>query len=432
MNKKNIFLTSTLILVFGGFITRSIGFVIRIIYTRAVGPEGIALFSIVMPTYSFLITIATLSLPLSISKIVAEKKKRSVSILSNAIILVVILNFLLVTLTIISSDFIANNLLHVPEAKFLLIAMSLTLPFASITSIIKGYFLGKQNATPYMISNILEQILRLVIILFLIPYLLNFSVLHAVVGLILLSVISETFSIIVFMFFLPKNIKIKKEDLVYNKDIKNNILQTSIPIVSGKIIGNVGYFFEPIILTNFLIFSGYSSNFILAEYGAFNAYAISLLTMPAFFIQAISQTIIPEVSKFKSTNNTFMIKKRSIQVLKYTTIIGIIFSTGIFLFRDTLLTLLYNTTLGSDYIKILAPFFILFYLEGVLYSILQAIGKAKIAFMISFKGVVIKLVFLSILSLCKIGLYSLVIAEIINIFYIVIANLNVLKKENII
>ena len=35
---------------------------------------------------------------------------------------------------------------------------------------------------------------------------------------------------------------------------------------------NIGYFFEPIILKNLLLFSGYSNNYILIEYGAYNAY----------------------------------------------------------------------------------------------------------------------------------------------------------------
>ena len=62
MLKKNNFITATLYLLVGGAITRSIGFVIRIVYTRMIGNEGIALFSLVMPTYSMLITIATLAL----------------------------------------------------------------------------------------------------------------------------------------------------------------------------------------------------------------------------------------------------------------------------------------------------------------------------------------------------------------------------------
>ncbi len=432
MKKKNLFIQSTLILLVGGFITRLIGFIIKIIYTRAVGEEGISLFSIVMPTYSMLITIATLSMPLTISKLVAEKKKRSISIMGNAFIITFLINFIVIFITIISSEFIANNLLHEPNSKYLLIAMSLTLPFVSISCIIKGYFLGKQQTMPYMVSNILEQILRLIIIIILIPKLLAISVVHAVIGLILLAIISETFSIIVFMFFMPKKVRITKEDIKYSCAIKSDILNVALPTVSSRIIGNIGYFFEPIILTNFLIFSGYSSSYVIHEYGAYNAYAISLLTMPAFFIQSFSQTIIPEISKHKSSGNIFMIKKRIKQITVVTLLLGIIFSIVILIFRDYILMFLYNTTVGSNYIRILAPIFVLFYLEGIFYSALQAVGKAKKAFQISLYGVIIKLIFLAILSLCKIGIYSLIIAEIINILFIIFVSFKTLKKEKLI
>ncbi len=432
MKKKNIFITSTLILLVGGFITRLIGFVIRIIYTREVGPEGIALFSIVMPTYSMLVTIATLALPLTISKLVAEKKTRSIKILSNSTIIIMIINALLIIVTFLSSEFIASSLLNEPRAKYLLIAMSLTLPFVSISSIIKGYFLGKQETMPYMVSNILEQIFRLLMILVFMPKLLDLSIFHAVLGLILLSVFSETFSIIIFFFFVPKKVKLKKEDFTYNPNVKNDILGTAFPTVSSRIIGNVGYFFEPIILTNVLIYMGYSSSFVLAEYGAYNAYAISLLTMPAFFIQALSQTLIPEISKHHANRNLKLIKKRVKQTLSLTFIIGLAFSVFIFLFRDTLLEVLYKTNAGSDYIKVLAPFFTIFYLEAICYSILQAIGKAKHAFKISIIGVIVKLATLTIFSFLKIGVYSLIIAEIVNIIIIVLLNFIALKKEKLI
>ena len=109
--------------------------------------------------------------------------------------------------------------------------------------------------------------------------------------------------------------------------------------------------------------------------------------------------------------------------------LGIFFSSLIFLFRDTLLFTLYKMTKGSDYIKILAPIFVLFYLEGVLISSMQALNKAKITMNISLIGVVIKLLTLTIFSLVHIGLYSLVISEITNIFFVVFANLYYLKKE---
>ena len=69
---KNKFIKSTIILIIGGLITKLLGFVIKIVYTRMIGEDGISLFMLVTPAYSLFITIAQLGLPIAISKLVAE------------------------------------------------------------------------------------------------------------------------------------------------------------------------------------------------------------------------------------------------------------------------------------------------------------------------------------------------------------------------
>lgn len=427
MREKNLFIKSTIILIGSGFLTKILGFIIRIVFTRIIGEYGISLYTIATPTYSLLITIATLAIPISISKLVSQNKGRSIRILTSAAALILAINAILIIIMSLTHDFIATNLLNEPEAGSILMAFALTLPFVSISSVLKGYFAGKQNMLPHAVSNVIEQIIRLIIIITVLPMLMNISVKTAVIGLILLTIFSEISSIIVFLFFLPKKINFNT-NLKPSKMHTKNILEISIPTVSSRIIGNIGYFFEPIILTNLLLFSGYSSAYILKEYAAYNAYSLTLLTMPSFFIAAISTSLLPEISKFFSRGNIKMVKRRIRQAILFALIIGSSFSFLIYTFRDNLLFSLYGTTSGSDYIKILAPIFVLFYLEGVLTSSLQALGYAKISMKITLWGVVLKLVIMSILSLCHIGLYSLVIAEIINILFVVFLNIKALMK----
>lgn len=425
--KKNLFIKSTLILILSGFLTKILGFIIKVIYTRIIGEYGISLYSIAVPTYSLLLTIATLAIPISISKLVSENKGRSIRILTSAAFLIISINLVLVFVIFLTKYFLAVNLLKEPKASPIIMAFALTLPFVSISSVLKGYFAGKQNMVPHATSNIIEQIVRLIIILVVLPILKRKSDMLAILGLILLTIISEISSIIVFLFFLPKKINFNTK-ILPSKKITKDILDISIPTVSGRIIGNIGYFFEPIILTNLLLFSGYNNSYILSEYGAYNAYSLALLTMPSFFIGAIATSLLPEISKFNGNNNLKMVKRRIHQSIIFSLIIGIFFSLLIFIFRDKLLFSLYNTTKGSDYIKVLAPFFVLFYLEGVLTSSLQALGYAKVTMNITLYGVIIKLFIMAILSLCHIGIYSLVIAEIINIFFVVFFNFKYLKK----
>ncbi len=426
--KKNVFIQSTLILILGGFITKILGFVIRIIYTRIIGEAGVSLYSIVMPTYSLLLTIATLSLPVAISKLVSENKNRSLKILSNATIITLFLNILIITFTILFSKTIAYKLLNEPRSYYLIIAMSLTFPFVSISSILKGYFYGKQKMVPHTLSNIVEQVVRIFLIIYILPYLMTKNIIYAVVGLILTNIASELASILTFLFFLPKKFTITKKELKADAGTMKDIFAISLPSVSSRIIGNIGFFFEPIILTNILLLCGYTSSYVIKEYGIYNAYSISILTIPSFFIMAISSSLLPEITKFFQRKNMLMVKRRVKQALVISFILGLFFSTGFYLYRDVILNVIYKTTSGSNYIKILAPFFVLFYLEGPLISALQAMDKSTITMFITLFGIVVKLLVLALLSLCHIGIYSLVISEIVNIFVVVFLNFLALKK----
>lgn len=418
--RKNKFIASTFILMLSGFSTKVLGLIIKVIFTRIVGSTTISLYTIVMPTYSLILTIGTFAMPTTIAKLIAQKNSKKV--LNKALKIIVLLNISIILIMFLSSRFIAGTLLKEPNAYYLLIAMALTLPFSSIACIFKGYFYGIQKNYPHVLSNTIEQIIRLILILTIIPKLIEYSYVHAAVGLILTFLFTEGASIITFSFCM------NKDDLKTMFSFKNNnfdskeILSLSVPSVSSRIIGNICYFFEPIILTNILLFKGYSNSFILSEYGAYNAYAISTLTIPSFFINAISLALIPEISKYNEEGNILYVKKRLKEGIFFSFIIGLFSSFIIYIFRYRLLLFLYKTTLGVDYIKYLAPFFILFYFENIFASFMQAIGKAKITLRITVVSSIIKLVSLASLSFLKIGIYSLLISEIINILFVVSIN----------
>ncbi len=426
--KNNIFIKSTIILILGGIITKILGFIIRIIYTRIVGPEVIGLYSLVMPTYSLLITIATLALPITISKLIAEEEHNHLKIISTATILIMIVNVIVVIFMLFSADFIASSLLHEPRCKLLIITMSLTFPIISISSIIKGYFYGKQNMVPNVVSNIIEQVVRGLLIYIFVPIIMEKSEILAACSLFFFSFIEEIVSIFINLLFLPKKIVIRKSDLIPDKYTLKNILSISLPTVSSRIIGNIGYFFEPIILKNLLLFSGYSNNYILVEYGAYNAYTLTILTVPSFFITAISSALVPEISKHYLERNNSNLLKRLKEALFFSLFIGISYSIILMFFGENILYAIYSTKEGLDYIKILAPIFPLFYIENILMSFLQAINKASTTMKITIIGVIVKILTLALFSLLHIGMYSLIISEIVNIILVVALNIHYVNK----
>lgn len=423
---KNKFLKSTLILIIGSLLTKLLGFVIKIFFTRIVSQNDINLYSLVMPTYSLLITLAQLGLPLAISNIIAQNKKSSKKVLFSIIPVSIIINLFLILLIFSVAPFIANNLLKTKEAYYPIISIAFVLPFISLSSIIRGYFFGKQKMFPHTLSNVIEQIARFLIIVCFLPKLTKYGTVITVSAYILFNIVSELISIIVFLLFAPKNFTIKKEDLKPDIKIVKDIMNIAIPTTSSRIIGNIGYFFEPIILTFTLTLIGYSNNFVLTEYGIYNAYVLPILTIPSFFVLALNTALVPEIAKYKE--NKKKIIKRLKQSLFISFAIGLISNIIVYIFTANLLNIIFNTTSGIEYVKFLAPFFVFLYLEGPLQSALQALNYAKYTMNITLLTTIIKLITLFLFSLFHIGLYGLLISEIVNIFLVLYLNMKKIIK----
>lgn len=410
--KNNIFLKSTLVLLIGGVIGKLVGFVLRIIVTRKLGAEGMGLYSLLAPTSSLLSVLATLSYPTALSKIISEKSSRTKTLFTSIIPLSIIINIFIIGITILLAPTL-STLLKNETLYFPIICLSLVTPFISISSIIKGYFWGKQNMFPYMLSNFIEQVARLILITLFINKFLSISLTHAISFIILVNAAGEVVSQLVMMYFFPKNIRPSIND--FNKNDIKKVMDICVPSTSSKIIGSISYFLEPIVLTNVLMYVGYSKDFIVYEYGVINAYAMSLLLMPQFFTQNMATSLVPELSKYYSLGNNEMCKKRIKQIVLISCSIGGLSTLIITLFPTFFLNILYHTTLGLDYIRILSPFTILFYIEYPLINALQALGKSKSAMKCTIISSIVRLISIATLSLFKIGMYSLILSIIINL-----------------
>lgn len=410
--KNNIFLKSTLVLLIGGVIGKLVGFVLRIIVTRKLGAEGMGLYSLLAPTSSLLSVIATLSYPTALSKIISEKSSRTKTLFTSIIPLSIIINIFIIGITILLAPTL-STLLKNETLYFPIICLSLVTPFISISSIIKGYFWGKQNMFPYMLSNFIEQVTRLILITLFIDEFLSISLTHAISFIILVNAVGEVVSQLVMMYFFPKNIRPSIND--FNKNDIKKVMDICVPSTSSKIIGSISYFLEPIVLTNVLMYVGYSKDFIVYEYGVINAYAMSLLLMPQFFTQNMATSLVPELSKYYSLGNDEMCKKRIKQIVLISCSIGGLSTLIITLFPTFFLNILYHTTLGLDYIRLLSPFTILFYIEYPLINALQALGKSKSAMKCTIISSIVRLISIATLSLLKIGMYSLILSIIINL-----------------
>lgn len=425
---KEKFIKSSLILIIGGALTKLLGIVIRMAMSRTATIESISLYMLVLPTFSLMMSISQLGFSKGVSKLVSEGKYQSKKILFSILPLSFLINISLAIFLAITNKFIANNLLHNPDAYLPILAISLVLPFDSLSSMLRGFFFGKEKMTPHVISHLAEQIVRLLLMLLVIPLFKESGTIYQTTTLILINVLSELCSSLVLIFFLPKRFTIKKIDLKPSFHYLRNVLSISIPTTSTRIIGTIGYFLEPIILTFVLLKVGYSSNYITTEYGIITAFVMPILLLPSFFTTAISNAMFPIISREYAKKNIHYIKNKLKQAILFSLIIAVISILFINLFPTFLLKFFYKTTRGVHYLQFLSPIFILYSLESPLSAFLEATNHAKEVMYDNLIGIIIKTIFLLILSFFKIGLYSLLISMIINIIVVTIRHIIKIKS----
>ena len=413
--KKNIFLKSVILLMIGGLITKIISMLIKIVLARLIGPEGMGIYMLVSPTFTLLIALAQLGFPVAISKLVAEEKGNNKNLVFSVIPISLLLNIIIIIILFFSSGYISTNLLNEPRSYYALICIGLVLPFISISSILRGYFFGKQKMLPHVLSNITEDIVRLIALIIGIPIFLSKGLEYAVAFVVLVNIISEFTSILILFFFVPKNFKLTKDDLKPNKNSIKTVFYIGIPTTASRIIGSIGAFLEPIILTYVLIGIGYKSNYIVTEYGIISGYIMPLILIPSFFTLAISQALIPNISKAHSHGHYKYVKDKIKLAIFLSLLIGIPSTILFELFPSVPMKLIYNLDEGTEYLKVLAPIALMHYIQAPLTASLQAMGKAKEAMRGTLIGTVVRTISLFCFSYLHIGLWGLIIASSLNI-----------------
>ena len=264
--KKN-FIKSSTILIIGGFITKLLGMLIKIVIARKIGSNGLGLYMLILPTFMLFINISQFGFPLSLSKLVSEDTRNNKKLYLSILPISLSINLLLIIFIIILSPIISNYFLHNKDTFYSILTISFVIPFTSISSICRSYFFGKNKMLPHVISNITEDLVRLLIIILTIDKVIPLGLPITISYLIGINIISELSSIIILLLFIPKKINIQKQDFIPNKIYIKDNLRISLPTTSSRLIGSISYFLEPIILTSTLLKVGYSSSYIIKEYG---------------------------------------------------------------------------------------------------------------------------------------------------------------------
>ena len=181
----NKFVSGTLILTLSGFVVKAIGSINWIILSRILGGEGIGIYQMAFPIYLLALDVSSAGLPIAISIITAEKVAKQ-DYLGAQRIFRVSLSMLCTTALFLSilmffgAEFLIDEqIIRESRAYYSLIALAPAIFFTTVIAGYRGYLQGWQQMTPTALSQIVEQLVRVVVMLgfaaLLLPYGLDYA-----------------------------------------------------------------------------------------------------------------------------------------------------------------------------------------------------------------------------------------------------------------
>ncbi|MGM7683007.1 stage V sporulation protein B [Cytobacillus sp. Hm23] len=436
---KQTFLKGTLILVIAGLITRILGFINRVVIARMIGEEGVGLYMMAVPTLILTINLTQLGLPVAISKLVAEAEavgdRRKIKK-----ILVISLSITLITSVIFTSGMIgfapllSNTLLTDSRTLYPLLAISPIVPIVALSSVMRGYFQGKQNMKPPAISQVIEQIVRITLVAVFTKAFLPYGIEFAAAGAMISVVIGEFASLIymITMFKLNKRIRVRRhffKSMKGGKETFNGLMRIALPTTGSRLIGSISWFFEPIVVAQSLAIAGLSISLATRQYGELTGYALPLMFLPSFITHSLQVALVPAISEAAANNKMQIVEYRLQQALRLSFVTGGLAVVVLYIFATPLMEIMYGTSNAAIYVKLMAPFFILHYFQGPLQATLQALDLAKAAMINSLIGAIVKLAAIFALATQpEIGIMGAALAIVVSMMLVTLLHFSTVLK----
>lgn len=436
---KQTFLQGTLILICAGMITRLLGFVNRLVLARLIGEEGVGLFMMALPTLFLVMAMTQMGLPIAISKRVAEaeaqhNKKKTKQILVVSLVITSISSIIFTTLMILGGPFIATTLLTDERTLYPLLAISPIVPIIAIAAVIRGYFQGKQNMKPQSISMVIEQIVRISCVYLFVKLLLPYGIEFAAAGAMFSVILGEFTSLLymIYQFKREKSIKIRSDFFITlrsSKQALQALFSIALPTTGSRMIGSISHFLEPIIVSQSLAIAGITTVLATKQYGELAGYVMPLLLLPTFITHSLAVALVPSISEADARSHHTLIHYRIHQAIRISFASGAIATIILSLYAKEILTIMYGSANASPFIILMAPFFLLLYIQSPLQAALQALDLAKLAMWNSLFGNLMKFIILFLLaSNQKFGIMGVAIAMCVGVVLVTLLHLFTLKK----
>lgn len=422
MKIKNKFILNGIILTFTSLILKSIGMSFSIYISNKIGSKATGTFELVMSVYMFFVTFALSGINLACTRIVSEELaysnteniKQSVhKCLQFSLFLGSISSFILCIL----SPYLSKIILHNQISSMPFYAISISLPFVSMSSCLNGYYSAVRHIGKSAIVQIFEQFIKIIFVSYFINNFLPNTVDFAILSLVLGTSISEVLSFILLFFMYNLEKRKLKVARSYSPNLTNKILHISFPVAVTSYIRSGLSSIKQILIPISLEKAGLSCSEALSFYGMINGMALTTILFPNIIIGAFSGLLIPEYSYANAKKQKNKIRHITKVSFKYTILFSGATFIILYIFSETLALKMFNRSDLGVYIKFLSPLVVFMYLDNVIDCILKGLDQQKRVMQINILDLLCTIFLILFVLPCvgKIGYISILyISEILN------------------
>lgn len=386
--KKTVFIKNALILTVTSFLLRFAGIIFKVWLAKAIGSEGIGLHSLIFSVYVLCSTFATTGISTAVTRLVAEElalgsKKGTLKILRRSIELSLILSVITVIIVFSGAEFISKTVLEDIRAVPALKILPFSLPFMATSSCLKGYFIARRKVTPNSVSQILEQAVRILVVVFLVKKFVSKGLTIACAAVILGDIISEAVGFICLaLTFLSDKGKLSTLSGRARPPfpIFKKILSISVPITSGRYLNSFLRTAENILVPKNLQKFPSSNGNALSQFGMIKGMALPILFFPSAILNSLSTLLIPEMSEACALKRYSLVKNACEKILKITALISFIVASLFFVLGERLGVLIYKSEDVGFLLKALSPIVPLMYLDSISDGILKGLDQQRFTF----------------------------------------------------
>lgn len=410
--KKNSFMEGTIIATICIVIVKIIGMLYVIPFYAIVTPVGAELYAYAYNIYGLFLEIATAGIPNAVSKLInefntlnkQEAKIRAFKIGKRLLSFIAIVAFLILFFmapqiaTLIIGDI--NGTITIEDVTFVIRCVSFALLVFPFLSVARGFFQGHNIISVSSVSQVIEQIARVLVIIcgsYIALKWLNLD-LTIVVG---VAVFGAFIGGLCALFYVYNKLKRNKKELhlndkfmvkdeVTNKEIIKKIIKYAVPIVIVSIAFTLYNNVDMILVLRTMDYLGMDADEVGFIATSISTWAPKISVVVTSLSLGLSASLIPNMvqaytlKKYDDLNCKF---NQSLQIILF---ISLPMCVGISLLANAIWTVFYGyNSLGTNIlaIAIFAPLFSNLY--SVCNNTLQSMNKFKWVYISSISGIVL-------------------------------------------